>query len=1108
MKQSNLSKFFSLTPLKNRGKIDSSGGDDSTQTPSFKEKLDEAKVESSKKKENSEQKMEGKKEKKEKKVEPAKKKDSAKKASKKMSKRKRSNLDDLEELYEFDGDEEEDSLEIFDDDEEGNDVDEESASANKSDVSEGAVVPVTSSSKRITADEVFPSNEKVHKAFVKRLRLQDKEGEEDGDDSPSFDNVLASTKRRKNVKYTPLENQFLEVKEKHQDVILFVECGYKYKFFASDAIIASKVLQIVCFRDKNFYCATVPVGRLEIHMERLVVAGHKVGVMRQTETAALKQGNKESKNQIFTRELCDVYTTATFLGDQVITQSVEPMYMMAIADNATESKVSFVAISLRTSDITYETFADNTLRRQLETRLVHINPVEILLPPDGIVSKETETMVKEWTLRQGGNVRLTRSEKYIDAKDARQLIAQEYKSNEKLLTCLNERSDSIVSIVASLGNYLKQFKLERSVMLVDGMREWTLEGSSMLLPAETLRNLEVFKVQATGKSGIGTLFHLMNQTVSAMGSRLLAQWISHPLLSVERISERLDAVEAFRNVYAANGNPKVKGGKAQGDDVGKTLPLLVRVIQNISRCGDLEQDVAAIYYRRSKPAKFVSTLKSLSSLIKQLKAMQKEKKNVSLIQSLLDQVFEKNEGKGSIEDYIDKCLAYINEEAASSSDWKNLFMKGLDEEFDEKYHISVGLDKTVKTIQEAKQGAARCEKALDEYLSEVRLILNLPKLQYKTVLNREYLIEVPKSNKAAVKAVPKDWDQEQSTKAQFRFVSPVVAGHLQTLNMYREAMLLLSKKKWELYQQEFTDLYPSFRRVIHCLSSLDCLSSLAVLASNTGYVRPMFAENKQILAIEKGRHAVSESLCESFIGNDVLLDQSEVQHMIITGPNMGGKSTFIRGSAMIAIMAQCGSFVPADKCTTGIFDAVYTRMGAEDDIIGGKSTFYTELVSAGSILDNVTSKSLVIIDELGRGTSTFDGTAIAYATLKHLAESVQCLSFFVTHYPSIGALATTHKNIANYHVAYVEGESEEEPITFLFQVKPGLETRSYGLNCARLVFADTHENILKRAREKSREMEDMETERLEEQLRSVWLTKDKNSDKKRARAETGEKSND
>lgn len=331
-----------------------------------------------------------------------------------------------------------------------------------------------------------------------------------------------------------------------------------------------------------------------------------------------------------------------------------------------------------------------------------------------------------------------------------------------------------------------------------------------------------------------------------------------------------------------------------------------------------------------------------------------------------------------------------------------------------------------------------------------------------------YLIEVPTRR---LSSVPSNWLKINSTKTAERFRSPAVDSLYKELCVGQELVLVESRKTWNAFLGEVSQGYNNYQRAVRAIATVDCFLSLARTASQYGYCRPqMLPKERRVFRITKGRHPILEqrvTATSQYVCNDTDLSE-DLRCCVITGPNMGGKSSYMRQVALIAIMAHVGSHVPAEAATISLLDGVYVRMGAEDDVTLGRSTFLCEMQETSEILDKCTTHSLVVIDELGRGTATHDGTAIALATLRHLVEEKQCLTLFVTHYQPITEMETFYKGaVTNCHVAF--NVDDDEAVTFLYRLVPGIAPKSYGLNVATL--AGIPSCIVSRAREKAEALE-------------------------------------
>lgn len=378
-------------------------------------------------------------------------------------------------------------------------------------------------------------------------------------------------------------------------------------------------------------------------------------------------------------------------------------------------------------------------------------------------------------------------------------------------------------------------------------------------------------------------------------------------------------------------------------------------------------------------------------------------------------------------------------------------------------------------ITDCKLGIASVEFELNQHLTSVAETLGKKKVSYVTVAGIEYLIEVensPYNNKK----VPASWRKISGTKKVSRFHTPEVVRYLRERDQHKESLAAACDKAYFAFLAEIADKHQSLRDCVSALATLDALLSLAEIASQPGYVKPIYADDARI-NVKQGRHPMVEQLLlDSYVPNDTRLAHDKTRALLVTGPNMGGKSSYVRQIALIAIMGQIGSYVPADYAELGMLDAVYTRMGAFDNMLTGESTFMVELSETSDILKQVTPRSLVILDELGRGTSTHDGVAIAQAVLDHMVREVGCLTLFITHYQHLTAMQRSFPGgeLRNVHMGFKEeeplpGQDHSGLITFLYEVVSGEAHRSYGLNVARL--ANIPKKVLDLAAEKSAALE-------------------------------------
>lgn len=392
---------------------------------------------------------------------------------------------------------------------------------------------------------------------------------------------------------------------------------------------------------------------------------------------------------------------------------------------------------------------------------------------------------------------------------------------------------------------------------------------------------------------------------------------------------------------------------------------------------------------------------------------------------------------------------------------------------DDKYAFFREEEET-EEISEHKLGIGAIEHELEEHRSEAGEALGKKTVTYASVAGIDYLIEV-ENNSPAIKRVPASWVKISGTKKVSRFHTPEVIKMIRQRDQHREALAAACDTAFLALQSEIAANYQTLRDCVQSLATLDCLVSLATIAGQPGYVKPEYTE-KTCIHVEQGRHPMVEQLLlDSYVPNDIEMNSDKTRALLVTGPNMGGKSSYVRQVALIAIMGQIGSYVPAQTAKLGMLDAVFTRMGAFDNMLAGESTFMVELSETADILKQATPRSLVILDELGRGTSTHDGVAIAQAVLDYIVRSIRSLTLFITHYQHLSAMVHSFSNdeLRNVHMRFSESDSgsgADEDITFLYEIGEGVAHRSYGLNVARL--ANLPGPLLEMAKQKSAELEE------------------------------------
>ncbi|TGZ85655.1 mismatch repair MSH3 [Ascodesmis nigricans] len=917
-----------------------------------------------------------------------------------------------------------------------------------------------------------------------------------GDDEPPTGAITArfgnGTKKapkggaRKSGKLTPLDKQVVDIKKKYPDTILIVEVGYKFRFFGEDAKIASENLSIVCIPGKmrfdnhpseahydKFASASIPVHRLHVHVRRLVSNGYKVGVVRQLETAALKAAG-DNRNAPFERRLTNLYTKGTYIDD---VDGLDGTDLSSGAGNGgapntgfilcltekpgggtgTDEKahVGMVAVQPSTGEVVYDQFDDGFMRSEIETRLLHIAPCEFLIV--GELTKATEKLVSHLagntTTVLGGKTRIERvgKQKESEAEAATHITkfyanqVQASKSRDEatdknsLLDAVTELPTLVTLCLSALIKHLSDYGLEHVLDLTKYFQPFSTR-SHMLLNGNTLSSLEIYRNQ-TDHTSKGSLFWTLDKTKTRFGKRLLRNWVGRPLLDQHQLQERINAVEEMRE----GGDPK--------------LEKLKELLSKISY--DLEKGLIRIYYGKCTRPELLAILQAMNRVAFAFQPVD-EPEQVGFKSALLNSCIA---SLPRIRDDVAGFLDVFSHPAAAKDD-KYDFFKGSD---DEEY----------EAINEQKLGIAAVEADLEEHKTEIASVLKLKKPIYVTVSGIEYLVEVP-NDKTSLSRVPASWIKISGTKKLSRFHTPTVIRLLRERDQHKESLSLCCDQAFSRFLSRISTFYQPLRDTVYSLATLDCLLSLAAVSRQPGYSKPTFLHTSATSGIEidiiDGRHPMVELLLpDTYIPNSTRISSSQgPQSLLITGPNMGGKSSYVRQTALICILAQIGSYVPAASARLSLLDAVFTRMGAFDNMITGESTFMVELSETSDILKSATQRSLVILDELGRGTSTHDGVAIAHAVLDYVVNKIKCACLFVTHYPLLARFEERYKGVvANRHMTF--WEDGEERVTFLYKVGEGVAHRSYGLNVARL--AGLPGSVLESAREKSRWLEEVLRER-------------------------------
>ena len=789
---------------------------------------------------------------------------------------------------------------------------------------------------------------------------------------------------------TPMVAQYREIKAKHQDAILFFRLGDFYEMFYDDASLASRELELTLTgrgKDENrMPMCGIPYHAAPNYIEQLILKGYKVAICEQVEDPALAAG-------IVKREVIKIYTPGTVIEASML-QEKASNYLMAVAFEKGKAGIAYIDASTGEFNLTEVAIAGGELSGLYE-EIRRVGPAEILLSdlfPDGC---EKIKLIS-------GSVSIVKD--FYDPDQAQERLKEHFRVTNLLMFGIIDYKVGMEAAALIL-DYLKETQ-KTSLEHINRIRAYC-PRDFMFIDSSTRRNLELVKT-IKDNSGAGSLLWVLDQTKTAMGGRLLKGWILEPLLSVEKINQRLDAVEELFQ----SGTLRAELGK-----------LLIK-------CADIER-LASKVSARSGNARDLIALKETLRIVPGIKAALKESRAELLSEVMI---------LPQLENVVDIIHHSIVEDPPILITDGGIIKSGYNPELDE-IKSSCRNDKKWIAELEARERARTGIKSL--------------KVSFNRVFG--YSIDITKSN---LGAVPTDYISKQTLVNSERYITPELKE--------KEALVLNADERIKKLEFEvFTKVRSAvalfiieLQQASRFIARLDVLLAFAEAAAANSYCRPIIAESSP-LKIAASRHPVVEKTLgeHRFVPNDAYLD-NETRFLLITGPNMGGKSTYMRQIAVISIMAQIGSFVPAREASLPLFDRIFTRIGAMDDIFSGQSTFMLEMTETANILNNASENSLIILDEIGRGTATFDGMSIAAAVSEYIFEKIKAKTLFATHYHEITELAESHPGMKNINVQVIEINDQ---ITFMHKIKEGPADKSYGIQVAKL--AGLPETVVGRARQ-------------------------------------------
>ncbi len=804
-------------------------------------------------------------------------------------------------------------------------------------------------------------------------------------------------------KMTPAMRQYYETKEKHKDALIFFRMGDFYESFGDDAKVIAKELDITLTsrgRDKegeDMPLAGIPYHAVDSYLPRLIKKGYKVAICEQLEDPKTAKG-------VVKRGVVRVITPGTVIDSSMIPEQSNN-YLMSVSGEGAEFGLSFLDVS--TGEFITTQFTDNHSYDKIISEAARMKPAECIVSSALYDNKKLTQRLKDL------GIALNKFD--ADAFDP-EVAHDRLLKHFGVMTLEGMGCEKLGFAISASGAALEyaQKTQMRDLKHIQTIRTYS-ENEFMVLDSITLRNLEIIQ-GIRGESS--SLLSLIDRTKTPMGGRLLRKWLLKPLISVSKITERLDAV----------------------DEIVKKTLLRYDLRSLLSRIRDIERLIGRVVYGNSNARDLLALKLSLATIPEITKSLKESDIKSGFLSGIMTKL-------GDYTDVVALLSRALVDDPPLSVREGGMIKEGYNEKLDELKKLSLhGKDWIAEMQQKERE----------------RTGIKSLKIGYNSVFG--YYIEVTKAN---LSQVPPDYIRKQTTAGGERFYTPELKE--------KEVMILSADEKrmaleFELFN-EINSLIAGkskeLQATAQAIAELDVIASLAETAVNSRYVRPEINDSCNIL-VRDGRHPVVEHSISGFVPNDTSMDCHEHQFLLITGPNMAGKSTYMRQTALIVIMAQLGSFVPASYASIGIVDRIFTRVGAFDDLASGQSTFMIEMVELANILNNATPKSLILLDEIGRGTSTYDGFSIAKAVVEfiHNKDRVGVRSLFATHYHQLTAIEGALKRVKNYHIAVKEEGSD---LVFLRKIIPGATDKSYGIHVARL--AGVPLKVTQRAKEILKEVE-------------------------------------
>ena len=803
--------------------------------------------------------------------------------------------------------------------------------------------------------------------------------------------------RRRDIvaEMTPMMQKYMETKKEYQDCILFYRLGDFYEMFFDDALTASKELEITltgknCGLEERAPMCGVPYHAMESYLNKLVSKGYKVAICEQVEDPKMAKG-------LVKREVVRVVTPGTNLDTQALDET-KNNYIMCIVYMEDRYGVSIADVTTGDYYVT-----------ELETERKLLDEIHKFYPSEIICNEAFYMTGLDFEdLKHRLNIAIYSLDAwYFSDETAKNTLLTHFKMSDIQGLGLEDYESGTIAAGALL-KYLYETQ-KNNLANMTSLQIYST-GKYMIIDSSTRRNLELVETLRE-KQKRGSLLWVLDKTKTAMGARMLRNFVEQPLIEKEEINRRLDAIEALKEQAITR----------------------EEIREYLNPVYDLERLIGRVTYQTANPRDLISFKSSLKMLpfIKELL----DEFDVSLlkdIQSDLD----------PLEDLFQLIESAILEEPPISIREGGILKEGYDEEIDK--------------LRQAKTEGKTWLMELEAKEREKTGIKNL-RIKYNKVFG--YYLEVTNSYQSLV---PDYYTRKQTLANAERYITAELKELEDIILGAEDKLVVLEYEMFREIRDKIANEVLRIQKTAKAVAGIDVFAALALVAERNNYCRPSINENGTI-DIKNGRHPVVEQMINNdmFIANDTYLDNHKQRISIITGPNMAGKSTYMRQTALIVLLAQIGSFVPADSAKIGIVDRIFTRVGASDDLASGQSTFMVEMTEVANILRNATSNSLLVLDEIGRGTSTFDGLSIAWAVVEHISNPklLGAKTLFATHYHELTELEGKLDNVNNYCIAVKE---KGEDIVFLRKIVSGGADKSYGIQVAKL--AGVPESVIERAK--------------------------------------------